>query len=179
MAHALTRWPSRAPFAAGEAQLYSAAGTCTYAFSKPLLTSSLSVQVHSLSAAARLALATSTGPYQPAVGDIGAPLAGSTATQAITVDGTSYAGAGGVEASGTLALTNSPPVATTSLTVTQTGGNFSWLKVCGDDAGIPAAAATPVPTLSQWGVLAASGLLACAGMFAFSRAKHASTRRAS
>jgi hypothetical protein len=60
-----------APFAVNESQTLSTGGTCTYTFSKPLVTSSVSVQVNSLDNAAVLTMNTSAGAYVSAAGDIG------------------------------------------------------------------------------------------------------------
>lgn len=170
---------TQGPFAPGEAQLYGGPVTsCTYAFSKPLLTSSVSVQVHLLRDVHRLTLATSAGTYQAVPADIGAPLAGSAATGSVQINGTQYTGTTSPYSSGTLTLTNSPPATTTSLTVAQSGAWPFWVKVCADDAGTPPAAVQPVPTLSQWSVLLTSGLLAAAAVLALSRTRRKGERRA-
>ncbi|HVR54917.1 MAG TPA: IPTL-CTERM sorting domain-containing protein [Pseudorhodoferax sp.] len=167
------------PFAPGEAQLYtSGSAACTYAFSKPLLASTIRVQVEALQDAAGVQLATGAGPYQPVAADITSPLAGSTAVNPISINGLNFRGTAAPFSSGTLALTNSATAGTSSLSVTYLGAGSTWLKVCADDAGVPAVAIQQVPTLSQWGVLLTSGLLAAFALFAFSRTQRAGGRRA-
>lgn len=165
------------PFAVNESQLISSGGTCTYSFSKPLTTSTLSVQVNSLDPSAALAVTTSAGAYTSAAGDIGTPLAGSGSTGTILLNGTGYIGAA-PEASGTLTLTNSAPASITSIALTQTGGSGSLLKVCADDGGVTAAAAT-VPTLSEWGLALTTALLAVLTAFTLSRSSRKNKQPAS
>lgn len=159
-----------APFVVNESQILNTGGTCTYTFSKPLVTSSVSVQVNSLDAIAALTISSSAGAYTSAAGDIGGPLAGSPATNTIVLSGAGYNGGAGVESSGTLTLTNSPPASITSISIAQPGGaSGTLLKVCADDGGVASTAAAPIPTLSEWGTVLTAVLLAAVAAISHSR----------
>lgn len=165
-----------APFAANESQLISNGSTCTYTFSKPLVTSSVSVQVNTLDTAAALTVSTSAGAYTSAAGDIGGPLAGSTSTNPIALNGAGYIGSAN-EASGTLTLTNSPPASITSISIAQAGGSGSLLKVCADDGGVAPVAAASIPTLSEWGTMLTAALLAVVAAISHSRLNRRRNKR--
>ena len=165
----------RGTFAAGTAQLMGGSSACTYTFSKPLLTNSVSIQVEGLqNNGLSMKVRIDDELYQSTAADIGPPLVGSTSTSSLQILDTGYIGVQSPSSSGTIKLTNNPPATLTSLRVAK-NGQPSWIKVCADDAGVPApvTASTPVPTLSEWNLVLTSGLLAAVGFFAFVRKKRA------
>lgn len=131
------------------------ASTCTLTFSKPLLTSSFTIDLDGNGTNDATTISTSAGAYTVIPADITAPLVpagspGSIAAVSGKIDG---------NGSGTFRFTNAPPASITSLSIAIVpGAGGTFYRVCADDGA--GGGAAQVPTLSQWAMLLlAAGLL--------------------
>jgi hypothetical protein len=138
--------------------MFSGAQSCTIGFSKPLVTSSITVDIDDVDSNETTTVSTSAGAYTVIPGDLTGPLAAG--------DPGTLSSAGGIigspiqRGSGTFSFTNTPPASITSLTLTHAGAPGTFYRVCADDAGV--VAPTSVPTLSEWGLIILSGLMVMA-----------------
>lgn len=140
------------------------ASTCTLTFSKPLLTSSFTIDLDGNGTGDITTISTNAGAYTVIPADITAPLvpAGS--------PGSIAAGAGVINGngSGTFRFTNAPPASITSLSIAIVpGAGGTFYRVCADDGA--GSGPAPVPTLSQWTMLILAAGLLLVGAFASKR----------
>lgn len=151
--------------------LLGGVGACTIGFSKPIVTTSITVDIDNLDAGESTTVSTNAGAYTVIAGDLTGPLAPGS-------PGTLVSGGGIIDipvgqGSGTFSFTNAPPASITSLTLTRgAGGGGTVYRVCADDAGVVApAVATSVPTLSEWGVIFLASIIGMFGIAATRRRK--------
>jgi hypothetical protein len=140
--------------------------SCTLTFDKPLAASSFRVTLDSINSGSTTRFSVNGAPYNAVPADIlTTPLAPPYSTGAIAAVAGDVVLTPPAFGSGSLWLTNSPPAAITSLTVAYTGAPLgAFFRVCADDVGVAVAPAAgtsaSIPTLSQWGLIAMSSLLA-------------------
>lgn len=151
---------------------------CTFAFSKPLNTSSLRLYIDGQDNSPgiteeRTAISINGSGYTVTSADLSGPLAGAFGPLPISavagvINGPQPSGLG----SGTFAVTGSAPAALTSFTITYSGEfGTTFYSVCVDDADfVPVASgAVPIPTLSEWGLLLATAAMGLAAAWAMRR----------
>lgn len=144
--------------------------SCTFTFSKPLDTASVRLYIDGQDNSPgvteeRTEIQINGSTYTVTPANLVGPLAGALSLLPISAVGGLINGAQPAgSASGTFSFASDAPAAITSFTMTYSGDTGTTIySLCVDDADFAIVAVSPIPTLSQWGLIGLAALLAMAG----------------
>lgn len=136
----------------------SGANVCTLTFSKPLATSSFTVDIGNVDTPEVTSISTNFGAYSVQAADLSASTAFPD-VGTVSASGGNIVNTGGTQAKGRFQFISAPPASVTSLTLNHpTVGWTSIYRVCADDAG--AAPPASVPTMTEWAMILFGTILA-------------------